>query len=501
MSIQYSTAIRNGKMDQFETFIGTSAILKLRSGAQPANCAAADSGTVGATLNLPSDWLNAASSGAKTKLGTWEDASADASVTVAHWRLYASDGTTCHAQGSITLTGGGGDLTMDAVALTAGQQITITAWSMTGGNSAGSTALTVAINDSSDPVITRVAYSYTVVVTNIGSNAANSVTATIVLDPQLTYVSSSGTGWSTNHSTGTVTCTRSTLAVGAAPTITINVTAPIAAETSSTTADAVAANAPAAPQDTETTVCNLVDLDIASGWRVPSTSTQWTNFLNFYGLSAISVPNSLWLMQEASGNLADSIGSLTLTAVTSPLYNQAASGFTRLGVAGDDNTNDRFGAAAGVGPDPTTTSQTWMCFGRMGSQVGGSRRLLGINNTTGTNSVRLQLVAGLAGSNRVTTQVGAVGTAGVVDHPVGNKYVFGQLYNRTATAVACFSQLEYIPGTWSAAIVDGAKGYGTVNTPGDFQYVYGWMWSGTAAEISKANMSALLAAMGPTMSW
>lgn len=134
MTVQLSTAVRNARLDAIETTISTSAILKIRTGAQPATCATADSGTVLATLNLPSDYLAAASSGSKAKSGTWEDTSADASGTAAHWRLYASDGTTCHAQGSVTATGGGGDLTVDSTTFTATQSFTITAWSFTDGN-------------------------------------------------------------------------------------------------------------------------------------------------------------------------------------------------------------------------------------------------------------------------------------------------------------------------------------------------------------------------------
>lgn len=99
MTLQYSVAVRNAKLDAIETTIGTSAVLKIRTGAAPADCAAADSGTVLATLALPSDYFAAASGGAKAKSGTWEDTSADAAGTAAHFRLYASDGTTCHAQG------------------------------------------------------------------------------------------------------------------------------------------------------------------------------------------------------------------------------------------------------------------------------------------------------------------------------------------------------------------------------------------------------------------
>lgn len=135
MTIQLSTAVRNARLDAIETAIGTSAILRVRSGAAPANCATADSGTVLATASLPSDWMAAASSGAKSKTGTWEDTSADATGTAAHFRIYDSAGTTCHLQGTVTVTGGGGDMTVDSVSFTAGQAFTVTTFTLTDGNS------------------------------------------------------------------------------------------------------------------------------------------------------------------------------------------------------------------------------------------------------------------------------------------------------------------------------------------------------------------------------
>lgn len=134
MTIQLSVAVRNARLDAIETTIAASAILKIRTGAQPANCATADSGSVLSTLNLPSDWMAAASSGAKAKSGTWEDTSADATGTAAHFRLYASDGTTCHAQGTVTITGGGGDMTVDNTSFASGQAFTITGFTLTDGN-------------------------------------------------------------------------------------------------------------------------------------------------------------------------------------------------------------------------------------------------------------------------------------------------------------------------------------------------------------------------------
>lgn len=134
MTIQLSTAVRNARLDSLETTVGTSARLKVFTGAQPANCAAADSGTLLADITCPSDWLAAAASGAKAKAGTWQDTSADGTGTAAHFRLYANDGTTCHMQGSVTATGGGGDMTVDNTSFAAGQQFTVTGFTLTDGN-------------------------------------------------------------------------------------------------------------------------------------------------------------------------------------------------------------------------------------------------------------------------------------------------------------------------------------------------------------------------------
>lgn len=135
MALQASVTVRNAILDAIETAIGTSPVLKIRSGSVPATCATADSGTVGASITCPSDWAAAASSGSKAKSGTWQDASADASITAAHWRLYESTATTCHLQGTVTATGGGGDMTLDSTSITAGQVVTISTFTISAANS------------------------------------------------------------------------------------------------------------------------------------------------------------------------------------------------------------------------------------------------------------------------------------------------------------------------------------------------------------------------------
>lgn len=134
MVMQLSVAVRNARLDAIETAVGVSAVLRVRSGAAPASCAAADSGTVLATANLPVDWMANASAGTKSKAGTWEDTSADAAGTAGHFRIYDSTGTVCHMQGTVTVTGGGGDMTVDNTNFAAGQSFTVTGFTLTDGN-------------------------------------------------------------------------------------------------------------------------------------------------------------------------------------------------------------------------------------------------------------------------------------------------------------------------------------------------------------------------------
>jgi hypothetical protein len=135
MAIQFSVAVRNARLDAFETTTGATAILRIRTGAPPATCATADSGTVLAEMTLPSDWMAAASGGTKAKSGTWEDVAANATGTAAHFRVYDSTGTTCHLQGTVTVVGGGGDMTLvGTVDIASGQPVSVANLTLTDAN-------------------------------------------------------------------------------------------------------------------------------------------------------------------------------------------------------------------------------------------------------------------------------------------------------------------------------------------------------------------------------
>jgi hypothetical protein len=133
MTLQYSTSVRNARLDQVESTIGTAPKLQFFTGSMPADCATADSGTKVVDTALPSDWMAAASGGTKAKTGTWS-LTGIAAGNAGYFRIKDSAGTTCHAQGTITATGGGGDMTLDNINVANGQAVTVNSFTLTGSN-------------------------------------------------------------------------------------------------------------------------------------------------------------------------------------------------------------------------------------------------------------------------------------------------------------------------------------------------------------------------------
>jgi hypothetical protein len=131
MALQYSDGIRNAQLDQVQTVTGVSgATLEIRTLTAPANCAAADVGTVLATIALPNPWMAAAAGGSKAKTGTWQDTSADATGTAGHFRI--KQGATCHVQGTVGTSGT--DMVVDNVSFSAGQSFTVVTFTINAGN-------------------------------------------------------------------------------------------------------------------------------------------------------------------------------------------------------------------------------------------------------------------------------------------------------------------------------------------------------------------------------
>lgn len=132
MAIQFSAAVRNAMLDQLEASVGQAPKMRFYSGAAPASCAAAATGVLLVEVTLPADWEGNAANGVKAMAGGPWTATAATAGTVGYFRLYDSAGTTCHVQGSAGAAGS--DFPIDNPTVVAGQELKISAFSLTAGN-------------------------------------------------------------------------------------------------------------------------------------------------------------------------------------------------------------------------------------------------------------------------------------------------------------------------------------------------------------------------------
>src|SRR5262249_36976404 len=77
--------------------------------------------------------------------------------------------------------------------------------------------------------------------------------------------------------------------------------------------------------------------DATSDRFVPQSAAEWTSLLSGSGIAS---PDLLWLCQESSGNLADSIGSYTGTTTGSPTYRNSVTGWSAKSVICRDGQSD-----------------------------------------------------------------------------------------------------------------------------------------------------------------
>lgn len=131
MALQYSVAVNNARLDAVEATIAASAKLKIYTGAAPANCAAAATGTLLVDIALPADWMNAAATNSKTKLGTWSGTAAAGGVA-GYFRITDTVGTAVGLQG--TCGQGTGDLSLDNTNLALNQAVTVSGFTLNAAN-------------------------------------------------------------------------------------------------------------------------------------------------------------------------------------------------------------------------------------------------------------------------------------------------------------------------------------------------------------------------------
>jgi hypothetical protein len=122
MAIRLPTATRNAMADALadRADIGAAAAtLEIRTGTQPASANDAATGTLLASVTLADPAFGAASSGAVSLAATPLSATGVADGTAGWFRIEDSDGNAV-VDGSVSATGGGGDLQLNTTTISTG---------------------------------------------------------------------------------------------------------------------------------------------------------------------------------------------------------------------------------------------------------------------------------------------------------------------------------------------------------------------------------------------
>lgn len=133
MATRISTAARNAAADAIADLadLGAGAgTIKVYTGSQPTTADDAEAGTLLATFTLSDPAFGAAASGVVTLAGTPLTTTGAAAGTAGWFRLEDSTGANI-IDGSVTVTGGGGQLELNTTTISSGVNVEITAGTLT----------------------------------------------------------------------------------------------------------------------------------------------------------------------------------------------------------------------------------------------------------------------------------------------------------------------------------------------------------------------------------
>ena len=116
MALSISAAAAQAEGAALATHIGANATIEIRSGAKPATPETAASGTLLVSITVPGSFT---SSGGVLTAADPADVSPAASGTAGHFRLKQSGGTAV-IDGTVTATGGGGDMQLGSTTISTG---------------------------------------------------------------------------------------------------------------------------------------------------------------------------------------------------------------------------------------------------------------------------------------------------------------------------------------------------------------------------------------------
>jgi len=240
-------------------------------------------------------------------------------------------------------------------------------------------------------------------------------------------------------------------------------------------------------------------VDATSGKPVPNSAAQWGNLISTHYMYNMQNPTNLYLSQEGSGNLSDSIGAMTLTANATPAYAQAVPGWTRVGVKGNGSTTSQRFANLSA-PNPSLTSVAVFGYVYCGTFDSTARGIYTWGQNTdievsgllvsGKSVIRFRIHSSTTvdGTFDYTNTVTPILMVHDITNSRARLWTSQEKYTPTYGTTASNTNFAYgnIPGgSWSVSTI-----------------MYTALWTGAAAEsITDACAKALFQAVGYTTPW
>lgn len=226
--------------------------------------------------------------------------------------------------------------------------------------------------------------------------------------------------------------------------------------------------------DFEDQVTAVVGRDGPGNWYVPEAAAQFTAL-------GLAPPDFLWLCQEASGDLASTIGSLALVknGAVDPLYQQSITDWSRKFVGTDGSTSGQSFRTSDAALDLASGQSAAMVALGSFTVAGAARAFMAIS---GAND--LLNMAATTGNLR-TIHNGNATDGTVAQGGITTVHQFCWYRNGTTNESGAVSDTDAVVGTHSEAARTGTvKALGTPAASSPLAARYGWfaIWLGANAE-------------------
>ena len=232
-------------------------------------------------------------------------------------------------------------------------------------------------------------------------------------------------------------------------------------------------------------------VDVTSGKPCPANTTEWQDFIAAKGLQ-LAPPSGLWLAQDASGALADAIGSVSLMPFGTTGYRISVAGWSRSAVGLADNAVAGFSNMSSLTlPDVAFSSMTILVLLAIPSIPPAPRSLV----FAGSNSPATFAQVNVDAARHFSLTVNTTSATGTIDHgaapiPLVLKIdrTNGQqkIITRQETIAIANTSLGSSRGLFLGGANDRAP---------ESRWLYVAAWYGSNAEIADARITALLAAL------